>query len=696
MRRIVWAAVCSVMIGLCFAGYAAPAGAAAPRAEGGTLDLSGWNFERDGTVPLAGEWMFYGGRLLPPDTDWQRVAGLPVQVPGTWNYYPEESGMKGGQGYATYRLNIRLPDGDEPFALHIPNILTAYKLWANGRELASAGRVAIEASQSRAEQTPRIVILQRGARTVELVLQVSNYEHRKGGIRQNLTVGTSQTLIAAQMKKTAITMIVLGSLLIIGFYHIGLYALRRQEGFTLYFGLLCLFVAARISVTGEAILLQWLPLGWEIGMKIDYISFALSGVAGYAYIYRLFPGEASKAFMRAALISGGALALLALSTPSIVYTKLLGGYQLYIFVVCVYSLYVMALACWRKRESAAFAMTGILAFAVTVVHDMLMYNEWLQSTELVPFGLYFFILMQALIISGRFSGALRRVGQVTGELRELNAHLEERIAQRTEELRRSNETLERTNRELERMERSRRHLITNISHDLRTPLTLVRGYLEAMKDGVVKDPKQQDKYIGMMLNKLGALNGLIQDLFELSKLEAGQIPFQFGDVKLADWAARLCEHYEIDAGTRGIKLDCSFRSGGAPWNPEHAVIRIDTARMDQVMANLIYNALDHMESGGRIHIVFDYRPRDNRLEIAVHDTGPGIDPEDMPFLFDRFYKKDKSRNSAKCSGSGLGLAIAKEIVETHGGTIEADSVPGEGSVFRIRLPAKEVKGSGGW
>ena len=478
-------------------------GESPPIAKGGVIDLRAWSFEERGQLPISGEWSFYGGELLTPGDPELLHVKRNVMVPRSWNSYKGKFGMQNGQGFATYRLKLLLAPRDHVLALRVPNIFSSYKLWINGRVMAEQGKGGTSRHASVPKQYPRIVSFAADSGEVELVIQVSNFQHRKGGIWVPMLLGDSDTIVGAQMKTTAKEMLILGSLLIIGIYHIGLYAFRKQEKFTIHFGLLCLFVAARSSVTGESYLLQLFPIPWEGGMKIEYISFALSAVSGYMYVYRLFPMEASKKVIYYVIAIGFVLCAFVLVCPAIVYSRLVAIFQLYVLAVSVYTLCVLIKAKIRRRIGSAFVLAGVAVFVVTVLNDILFYNEWLVYAQLVPLGLFFFMLMQSFIISRRFSSALYQIEHVSYQLRELNVHLEERIKERTLALSAVNESLAQTNRDLQRSETSRRQLMTNISHDLRTPITLLQGYLEAFQDGVVKSEEQQQRYIRMMLGKVG-------------------------------------------------------------------------------------------------------------------------------------------------------------------------------------------------
>ncbi|XEC92650.1 ATP-binding protein [Paenibacillus tarimensis] len=662
-------------------------------ASGGVIDLRAVNWAIEPQVNLSGEWLFYSRLLLEPGSMWDELPVSVIPVPRSWNSYPEKSGLHNGEGYGTFRLLLLTPPGDGILSLRVPNISSAYRLWVDGKLLAEAGRVSAAAEDAEPEQNAQAVWFENGNGEHELVVQVSNYHHRRGGIWRDFKLGPSEEIIHHQMRDLAEQMVLFGSLVMIGFYHLGLFALRRQEKFTFYFGLLCLFVAVRSVVIGDAYLMEWIPgLSWEAGMKIEYTAFSLSALAGYLYIYYLFPKDASKRFLRGVILISTLLCCLVWFSPAIIYSKLLPVFQLYVITASLYALVVLWIAKRRKRDGAGLVLIGVSVFVLTIINDMSFYNEWFGAGDLVPIGLFFFIMMQSFIISSRFSNALRRVEQVSSEVRELNAHLEERIKERTEALMYSNETLEKTNKELERMEKSRRDLIANISHDLRTPMTLIQGYLEALQDGVVGDPKQQEKYVRMMLGKVGGINRLIHDLFELSKLEAGQVPFEFRNVRLSEWMDRLKEQFELDIENEAVRFEYGYQdeSPAAKEQARRVIVKMDEFRIGQAISNLIYNSLKFMDEEGTLKLTFNYDEDLESVTVGVHDSGEGISEEDLPYIFDRFYKNDKSRNTAS-GGSGIGLAIVKEIVEAHGGSIRAESELGVGSVFWITLPAQEEK-----
>ncbi|RXZ80181.1 hypothetical protein EBB07_19695 [Paenibacillaceae bacterium] len=663
------------------------------RADKGVIDLRGTEIEEWGLLELAGKWSFYSHQFIEPGDQRLETEGRFVTVPKSWNSYSKFKEFSSGSGYGTYRVLMHIPPTEEMLALKIPNISSAYRLYLDGKLLAQGGQIGKSSEEGTAGQSPQVVVFAGHGGVHELIVQVSNYDHRRGGIWKEFKLARSKEMYAYQSRETAEQMIFFGSLVMIGFYHFGLYALRRSEKFTFYFGMLCLFVALRMVVTSDAYILLWFSqLTWEMGLKIEYAAFALAALSAYLYIYYLFPKDTGKRILQVIVTANALLCCIVLVTSAGFYTKLLFVFQIYVMAVSMYIMYVLIRARIRRREGATLVLSGISVFILTILNDMSFYNEWFGVGDLIPAGLFFFIMMQSFIISSRFSNALRKVEHVSAEVQELNLYLEERIEQRTEELRHTNDVLAQANNELAKMENSRRQLLTNISHDLRTPITLIQGYLEALYDGVISEPTQQKKYVKLMLGKVEGLNRLIHDLFELSKLEAGQVSFERLDMPLAEWISLVDEQFRLDVEDRQIRFECRYipesaKGEAGAVSSSDIVMRMDEFRMMQVMSNLIYNALAHMTEGGLLQLTFQYDPVAQQVTMGVHDTGTGIAEEDLPHIFNRFYKKDKSRNSAS-GGSGIGLAIVKEIVEGHGGNIRAESRLGAGSVFWTALPAE--------
>lgn len=230
--------------------------------------------------------------------------------------------------------------------------------------------------------------------------------------------------------------------------------------------------------------------------------------------------------------------------------------------------------------------------------------------------------------------------------------------------------------DLERAEQLRRNMVADAAHELRTPLSNIRGYLEAIDDGI----KKPDADTIRSLNEEAALlSRLIDDLQELSLAEAGELKLERQPEDITKLIEQTLNAKQAEALSKGMLLSSDLAVNLPPVN-------IDSQRIGQVLRNLLDNALAHTARGGTITVTA--RQEANQIAVAVADTGEGIPAEDLPYIFERFYRVDKSRTRTT-GGSGLGLTIAKRLVEAHGGKIEAQSQPGEGSCFSFTLPVSE-------
>jgi two-component system phosphate regulon sensor histidine kinase PhoR len=233
---------------------------------------------------------------------------------------------------------------------------------------------------------------------------------------------------------------------------------------------------------------------------------------------------------------------------------------------------------------------------------------------------------------------------------------------------------------IRRLETVRRDFISNLSHELRTPLASLKALTETLQDGALDDPPAARRFIDQIQVETDALTQMVTELLELSRIESGRLSLELMPVapdQLLDSAGR---RMRVQAERAGLTLRVECRD-------DLPKVRIDSQRLEQVLVNLIHNAVKFTRAGGEIALFADMTPagaaEPGMVIFAVQDTGIGIPTEDVSRIFERFYRVDKSRAG---SGTGLGLSIAKHIVEAHGGKIWAESVEGRGSTFYFTMP----------
>ena len=229
-------------------------------------------------------------------------------------------------------------------------------------------------------------------------------------------------------------------------------------------------------------------------------------------------------------------------------------------------------------------------------------------------------------------------------------------------------------------EQARRSLVASVSHDLRTPLTSLRAMIEAVNDGVVTDEESVRRYLSLAQLEIQNLSHLVDDLFELTQLDAGALTWTKEAGSLRDLISDTFESMQAQAKAKGIELSGSVEPAIDP-------VIMNSLKIQRVLYNLLQNAIRHTPAGGSISITA--RPCDGgrRVQVEISDTGDGIAPNDLAHIFEPFYRSVKSR-TRDGGGAGLGLTIAKGIVEAHGGQLAVTSVPGMGSRFHFTLPRK--------
>ncbi len=236
-------------------------------------------------------------------------------------------------------------------------------------------------------------------------------------------------------------------------------------------------------------------------------------------------------------------------------------------------------------------------------------------------------------------------------------------------------------REVNRARKTQRDFLANVSHDLKTPLTSIRGFSQALLDGSASTPEAQHESARIIHQEAGRMTRLVSELLELSRLESGQVTFSQDRLNVQDLLERCGERFRPQAVQRHVDLQAVASSPGL-------IVVADEDRLNQVLTNLVDNALRYTPAGGTVRLTgqIESVPSNGRwVVIRVADTGQGIPPEDLPRVFERFYRVDRARTAE--GGTGLGLAITREIVHTLGGHIAVHSAVGKGTTFTIRLPA---------
>lgn len=647
------------------------------------LDISEESLYEEGLRTLDGEWSFYWETFLDPEEPLPEPDAS-ITVPAEWTSLQLDGSPLPQHGYATYhiRLNLHEEDLNHSLAIYMANVSTAYEIFINGQSYGGQGVTADNREDMEPENFSKVYFFDTDTTDVDIVVHVSDFYQRSAGIWESVRIGTATDILDERESDTLIQMFILGGIFLIGLYHLILYLIRSKDPGPLYFSILCFSIGIRTLLLRDTLMFSLMPwISWSLAVNLEYISALMSLIFILLFLRSQLPDDMPKRIVVIAVSIIGSYLVFVAVTPTWIFRET--NYVLYVLAIfaTAMAVYYTVIALIRRRDGAMLYGAGMLVLFIAVANDVLYYAHVLETDGYVAAGLLFFLFIQSIQLSRKYARSFNRAESLSAELHEMNEQLETRVKQRTAELKDANN-------HLQKMERSRKQLFASISHELNTPLTFIQGYIKAMIDGVID--RDDSKYLRSIYSDTTMMSAMIRDLQDLSKLESDQVSFDYQTVDGLDFFKDVIQEQswiiEKKSNTTIItenELDQHYK-----W-----LINVDPVRIKQVISNLVLNSIKHASKGKEIVIRINSVNKEDgsrALQVGVQDYGEGIPKEDIPFVFDRFYKLDKD-DISDSRGAGLGLAIVKEIVELHGGDISVESEMGVGSVFSFRIPIDQKK-----
>ena len=617
-----------------------------PRAVSGQADFSGLSFSADAPAfSLDGEWEFYWQQLLSPMDFARGIQGLPqmVKVPGPWNPYAPRTDNLAGFGYGTYRLTITAPKNIRSLALDFASPRTAHKLWVNGTLVSSDGVVSPSAEIGEARYYNKIIPVSAANGTVELVLQVSNYLHYKGGLRRSILLGDYRAMERRYSRENVGRVFTFGAMATVGFFYIMLFSIRRSEKAALFFGLFVLFISLREITLDSIILLQLIPdLPQSVILRIEYLS--MFGLVVYTwFVDALLPEYMPKKLLQGLFCLSALQIGFILYSPVWFFSRYLFLTNLFLAAVLLYLLFIIVKATLRKDPSSGFLLCGHVILLASITNDQLYYSDLIQTGNFYSWGLLALTGIQAVLIMKRFIAAF--------------------------------DAVEALNQRLAKMDKFKDDFLAEVSHELLTPVHGINGFLESIRDSAAQrlaadERRTLDTAIG--INR--RLGNLVADIQTFLRLRHRDIVLRTENIQLRSQVELIIATCRIMIGDKELILVNSVDPA--------IYVRADRDKLQQVLHNLIENALKYTENG-KIEI---YAMAGDEVAVHVSDTGVGIPEEYCRTIFEPYIRVAES-GKERPEGSGLGLSIAKKLVGLQGGGIWVKSKAGTGSTFSFTLPS---------
>jgi signal transduction histidine kinase/CheY-like chemotaxis protein len=617
------------------------------KAQKGVIDLSSYDLSSN-LIDINGEVRFEWEALVPPNQS-QRLTDF-YPLPSLWGQFTANGISTNQIGYASYGFDILLPNNfaksGKMLAFGVAHTYCAYSLFVDGKLIGSNGKVATFAADYIPYWKPQTMSFFPISDTVHVILQISNFDHSKGGIREDLRFGDSDLIEYEFTRDMSFDYILTGCLLMGGLFFLGFYLFGRNDYSLLFFALFCLSYAYRIIGAKNYGLHYLVPnLSWNTAIVLEYLTLYLSGILFIIYSYLLYPLHYKRGMV---YFTGGISFLFLLSSilsKPLFFTAILNQYFIVLIFSVVYLLFVYIKAYIAKLEGAIFAILSIAALSFSFSYDILAYFQLVDKNSFIIFFSYLaFFFLQSLILSKRFAATYRNA---------LKRSLEARIA--------------------------KVDFLSTVSHEIRTPLNAIIG----MSNLLVVAPGQAENLSTLKLSAKNLLM-LINDILDYTKISTGKIEFDDKPTNILFLINNLIRGFRFRSDlNEGVKLMLVTD----PDIPKY--VYCDAPRLSQILNNLVGNALKFTEEG-TVKVILSLEsitPESAKVKFEVEDTGIGIPEDKFTEIFETFTQINTS-STRKHGGTGIGLSITKNLLTLQGSDISVKSQLDEGSTFGFVLDLK--------
>ncbi|HNP19095.1 MAG TPA: 7TM-DISM domain-containing protein [Fulvivirga sp.] len=355
-----------------------------PMAMNGIVNVSTWNFEDGGSIELSGDWLFIWDRLITPtNKNIDDKSGIYVKFPGIWTNYLINNKTYPSYGSASYRLIVKGLEINREYALEIPDMYSSYQLWLGDKIIAKNGQVGMNKEEYRPQWIPKTVTFQAKNTTDTLILNISNFDHVKGGVKNEIWLGTVDQLMTDRNSEIASNLVlsigitILGILSIVSFF-------KYSNRLFIYFTFFCFIWAIRGLFPTMYLFYQWIPdFNWIIGLKIEYLTIYSSVMIGYYIFHQLFEDTSKKTFKHISFAINSVFIILTLFGPAFIFTKLLNIYFAFMGVTLIYILNEVIKAYLYDKEGAGYVGIAIALVSLLFLYDMLSYYKFLPFNPFV-------------------------------------------------------------------------------------------------------------------------------------------------------------------------------------------------------------------------------------------------------------------------------------------------------------------------
>jgi signal transduction histidine kinase len=684
LRKIVLPFISLLILGGCSADTAV-------KVEKGVLDLRYIKHGEEFRVRMNGEWEFYFSRFITAtgvgsnDTLRPDCYGT---VPGYWSDYIVDGKKLPRFGFATYRALILLPSGyHDRMGFDMPVFDTSYEISINGVTTARNGTPA----QSRAESTPAYEPLffsyVPDSDTLEVVIRVSNFEHRRGGFWMPLIAGTFHAIQTDFTNLWFLSIAVSGILVAAFIFFLIFYLYDRRDPRLFMFSILALSLALRPFFSTPYLITIINVTNWNLIVRAEYLILFTMVTVGAWLVYFIYPTSWFRKVAFAADAVSVAGVVLIFASPVYIFSYSVWVIQALALLIIIYALAMSLRGTFAKNRVDLLYLIAVMAIGGGTIADILLSNamEENQQIYILSFLMLVFVFIQATILISEWVRSGKERETLAVQLEELNRNLESRVEERTKELREKsdelnarNEQIALQNRKLSETVNLKNKIFSLISHDLRSPVVNILYTLNMLREEEFRD--KTEALADSCIQYSQMLISLLENMLIWGRGQEDMIRCSPAENDLADIVLTNMSILKESADIKNILMHFTQVGRSKGW--------FDRDLIDIVIRNILSNAIKYTGHGGKVTItVKGHEDISEGLVIKICDNGVGINEERQRRLFNGA-NIDTTPGTDNEKGTGIGLKLVYELITISNGTIDVESTPGSGSCFTVSLPGR--------
>ncbi|MGM0665854.1 MAG: ATP-binding protein [Bacteroidota bacterium] len=660
------------------------------RVEKGVLDLTSYEVSNK-IIKLNGEWEFYWNKHLAPGDFRSETAPVPDtwgKVPSYWiNYTDEIPGIE-NTGYATYRMNIHFPLNISEVIFEIPVFDAAFRVYIDGKYAGSNGIAGKSEAGTKPAYDPFTYRHRVVNGSVEIIVNVSNYHHRRGGFWIPMKVGTPEVLTESIERQNSVSDLSAGILLAFAAFFFVFFIIFKDNDAMLFFALATMGIFIRSISTGYYMIFTYMDISWTNLIRLEYTGSFIALIFGSWYFYRIFSDKYFKILCTIISVLFGTAIILVLTAPVIIFSHSIRIFMPALLLVLAYYGYMSIISLLKNERKGILNTIGFLALFIGAMNDLILSasNTFLFSNYILPYATIIFIFMQVVILINSWVNSINEEKRLLSELEYVNLNLEKRVNERTSELARQKGELERQkeeiqekNSELETNINIKDRIFSIIAHDLRTPVVNLAMLIESTgsSNKVIEDEilaEEARRQVDFTLN-------LIDNLLIWGKAQQKQIDYRPGKCNITDIVLECFNLLNANAEMKNIKLSYSHRGSPEAW--------CDRNLVSIILRNLLTNSIKFTPGKGKVFVsveeITDTHP--HYIRVSVRDTGVGIDYDKLEQLRKNRIIESTAGTGGE-QGTGLGIQLCHDLVRVSRGEMEITSTKGEGTTISFTLPVQ--------